>query len=206
MLRRLLLPLVFSVAVALPATAQQSLALAAGPHERDPLWVVQRALVAAVLKPNYVVRLVSNWPQLSAGGIACLNGGQEVLEGRLSQTSGGGYAGLLQRKATIRFCGVHGPAQDACALTLTSQGSVTASGQVAQSGPGWQTPVIELRWYAPEGASEAVVDGDCSAEFSEALRRMYLTVSHSLEFPLPPAGEGRRTTPLDDYGWIVDVQ
>lgn len=51
-----------------------------------------------------------------------------------------------------------------------------------------------------------MVEGDCTAEFSDKVKKLYLGASHSLEFTLPPAGEARRTMVLDDYGWIVDVQ
>jgi hypothetical protein len=203
---RTMLPVALAVLLASPVAAQQSLALGAGPSDRDPSPVVNRALHAAMLKPQYQLRLMSDWPQLSGGGLGCVNGGQEVLEGRLVQRSDGGYAGQLVRKATIRFCGAHGPAQEACALTLTSEGTVRARGEVFSTAVGWTTPEVELRWQAIEGASDAVVEGDCTSEFSESVRRMYLGASHSLEFPLPLAGEGRRTTRLDDYGWIVDVQ
>jgi hypothetical protein len=200
------LSLAFLLTAAVPLSAQQSLTLAAGPNEREPLPLVQHALNAAALRPSYSVRLVSDWPQLSGGDLGCLNGGQEVLEGILTQDSEGGYTGSLVRKGTIRFCGIHGSAQTACALTLTSAGTVSARGEVALPVSGWSAPQIELRWYTPEGSADAVVDGDCPAGFNDSVRRMYLGVSHALEFPLPAAGDGRRTTRLDDYGWIVDVR
>ena len=205
-MRRTVLPFALALIAAAPLEAQQSPVLAAGPHDGDPLPLVNNALHAAMLKPVYELRLVSDWPQLSGGGVGCVNGGQEVLEGRLTQTSDGGYTGQLVRRATIRFCGVHGAALEACALTLTSAGTVTARGAVTPAAPGWSTPEIALRWYAAEGASDAVVDGDCSTQFNDSVRRLYLGASHSLEFALPAAGEGRMTRRLDDYGWIVDVR
>jgi hypothetical protein len=189
-----------------PLAAQEARVLAAGPRDSDPPAVVTRALHAAMLKPSYQVKLVSDWPQLSAGGVACVNGGQEVLEGRLEQTSSGDYDGQLVRRGTLRFCGVHGSAAEACALTLTSAGTVTVRGAVTPVGPNWSAPLIELRWFAAEGASEAVVEGDCSTQFNESVRRLYLTASHSVEFLLPTADQGARTMRLDDYGWIVDVR
>lgn len=194
------------LAAALPLRSQEPVVLAAGPRDGDPPMVVSRALHAAMLKPAYHVRLVSDWPQLSAGGLGCVNGGQEVLEGRLTQTSDGDYRGQLTRKGTIRFCGVHGGSAAACALTLTSGGTVTARGVVTPTGPGWRDPQVELRWFAPDGTSEALVEGDCSTQFNDAVRRLYLSASHSLEFSLPTADQGRRTMRLDDYGWIVDVR
>jgi len=205
-MRCTVLPVVLTLIAARSAGAQQPLVLVAGPRDGDPPPVASNPLHSTMLKPAYQLRLVSDWPQLSAGGVACVNGGQEVLEGRLIQTSEGGYAGQLTRKGTIRFCGVHGGAAEACALTLTSGGTVWARGLVTSVGPGWSEPQIELRWYAPEGASDALVEGDCTAQFNDAVRRLYLTASHSVEFPLPAADQGRRTMRLDDYGWIVAVE
>lgn len=198
--------ILFALVSASAAAAQSQQLLAAGPRNSDPPAVVTHALHAAMLKPAYQLRLVSDWPQLSGGGLGCVNGGQEVLEGQVSQTSSGDYAGQLTRKATIRFCGIHGSAAEACALTLTSAGVVTARGPVTPVSPNWSEPQIELRWFTPEGASQAVVEGDCSAQFNESVRRLYLTASHSVEFALPTAGQGPRTMRLDDYGWIVDVR
>lgn len=190
---------------ALPLLAQQELQLAAGPREvLHP--VVQRAIYAALLKPSYRMRLVSDWPQLSAGGLGCVNGGQEVLEGTLTQTGDVSYAGQFRRKATIRFCGSHPGATEMCALTLRAEGTVAARGTVALTRGEWTSPEIALRWTTPDGISDVMVEGDCSPEFNEKVKRLYLSASHSLEFSLPPAGEPRRTMSLDDYGWIVDVQ
>ena len=205
-MRWTVLPFALALSAVAPLEAQQPLVLAAGPHDHDPLPLVSAALHAAMLKPSYQLRLVSDWPQLSGGGLGCVNGGQEVLEGELAQTSDGGYSGQLVRKATIRFCGVHGAAREACALTLTSAGTVSARGEVTPAAPGWSTQEIELRWHAAEGSSDAVVEGDCSTQFNDSVRRLYLGASHSVAFPLPAAGEGRLTRRLDDYGWIVDVR
>lgn len=188
-----------------PLAAQQQLALAAGPRA-ELLPVVQRAITAALLRPLYRMRLVSDWPQLTAGGLGCVNGGQEVLEGTLTQTGDASYAGQFKRKASIRFCGAHAGATEMCALTLTSDGTVAARGTVAQTRGDWTSPGIEFRWSTPDGASSVMVEGDCTPEFNEKVKKLYLSASHSLEFTLPPAGEGRRTMALDDYGWIVDVQ
>lgn len=185
--------------------AAQELALAAGPRE-VVVPIVERAINAALLRPQYRMRLVSDWPQLSAGDLGCINGGQEVLEGTLTQNGDASYAGQFRRRATIRFCGAHAGATELCALTLTADGTVAARGTVALSRGDWTSPPIELRWTTPEGASDAVVTGDCTPEFNEKVKKLYLSASHSLEFTLPPAGEPRRTIALDDYGWIVDVQ
>jgi hypothetical protein len=188
-----------------PPLAAQQVALATGPREVLHPIVVQ-AINAALLKPSYRMRLVSDWPQLSAGRLGCVNGGQEVLEGTLTQTGDASYTGRFRRKATIRFCGTHAGATEMCALTLTADGTVAARGTVALTRGDWTSPAIEFHWSTPEGASDAMVEGDCSAEFNAKVKALYLAASHSLEFNLPPAGIPRLTMPLDDYGWIVDVQ
>jgi hypothetical protein len=135
-----------------------------------------------------------------------VNGGQEVLDGTLIQRSGGNFTGEFTRQATIRFCGIHGDAQQACALTLTSNGTVEARGEVQPVAPGWVDPLVTLRWSAAEGESTVAIEGDCTPAFNAALRAMYLGVSHALEFSLPLAGEEPRTMRLEDYGWIVDIR
>lgn len=192
------------ISLTTPLTAQE-LALAAGPREVMPP-VVERAINAALLRPQYRMRLVSNWPQLTAGELKCVNGGQEVLEGTLVQTGDASYAGHFVRRATIRFCGAHAGAAEACSLTLTAEGTVAARATVGLTRGDWTSPPVEFRWTTPDGASDAVVEGDCTAEFNDKVKKLYLGASHSLEFSLPPAGEPRRTMSLDDYGWIVDIR
>jgi hypothetical protein len=157
------------------------------------------------LASSYTLSLVSDWPQLSVGG-ACFNGGQEALDGTLTRTDSGSYLGQLERRAKILFCGIHGGATSACTLTLTSRGPVEARGEVRPDGTVGSTPIVELSWAAVEGANVVTIQGDCAAGFNESLRRMYLGVSHTIEFPLPRAGEGARTVRLEDYGWIVEAR
>jgi hypothetical protein len=158
----------------------------------------------AGLATSYTLSLASDWPQLSAGGSGCMNGGQELLSGTLNRNGEGAYSGQLERRATIYFCGAHGAAQSACALTLSSTGPVQAEGHLLPATRG-SAPVVELRWAAA-GASDVTISGDCAPSFNASLRRLYLGVTHALEFPLPLAGEGPRSMRLEDYGWIVDVQ
>jgi hypothetical protein len=188
---------------ALSAQAVQELAIGRGTanEERQE----QRHGPGSGLAPAYTLNLVSDWPQLSVGA-TCFNGGQEVLDGTLTRTGSGSYAGRLERRATILFCGVHGGAASACALTLTSSGPVEAKGELLADGADGAAPVVELTWSAAAGASEVAIHGDCPARFNDSLRRMYLGVSHTLEFPLPLAGEGARTVHLEDYGWIVEAR
>lgn len=191
---------------ATPTAGQTQMALAAGAHDPGPLTRVNRALLAAALKPTYSVHLVSAWPQLGMPNSNCVNGGDEVLEGSIEQTSGGNYVGLLQRKATIRFCGIHGPAKEACSLTLQSTGPVVGHGEVRPFTSGWTNPTVELRWTTAEAGNDVTVEGDCPPAFNESLEQMYLGVTHMVEFSLPVVGEGARHEELADFGWIVEVQ
>ncbi len=188
-------------------SAQATAELAIGSPSANPEMLEHRAGpgLGTALASSYTLSLVSDWPQLSVGG-ACFNGGQEALNGTLTRTAGGGYAGRLERRATILFCGVHGGAESACALSLTSRGPVEARGELLPDAAEGAAPVVELRWAASEGASEVVIRGDCAPGFNESLRRMYLGVTHALEFSLPLAGEGPRTVRLEDFGWIVEVR
>jgi hypothetical protein len=63
---------------------------------------------------------------------------------------------------------------------------------------------LRLSWQ-PAAGHAARVEGACAPEFKRSVRRMYLTVRHGLELPLPPAGKGLRER-LADYGWTVEVQ
>jgi hypothetical protein len=205
-MRRTVPLLVTSAAlVATPLAAQTGLALAAGARGNVPMVVVNHALMAAALKPALVVTLTSDWPQLREPGGTCLNGGEETIAGTLRLTSGGSYEGSLQRRATVLFCGSHGPARESCELTLSSTGPVLAVGEVQPFTDGWTDPVLTLNWSTPDGA-EVQVEGNCPEAFNEALRRMYAGVTHAVEFPVPVAGERERNSRLDDFGWLVRVR
>lgn len=155
------------------------------------------------LRDSYRVRLVSDWPQFTMPGSACSNGGQETLTGTLSRT-GSGYAGQLERSATIQFCGAHGALSPApCTLTLHSRGPVLANAAVVMEG---SRPVVLLRWTAHRGSpAELSVQGTCDPVFNQSLKDLYLGVVRAVEFPLPAEGEYGLPVRLDDYGWIVAV-
>jgi len=179
------------------AAAPEPLALAARPGPEG------QPRIRRLLKEAYRLRLVSDWPQLTVPGTSCTNGGTEVLTGTLSRT-GGGYAGQLERSATIQFCGVHGILSPApCELTLTSRGPVLAHADVILER---DQPTAVLRWTANRAAlTEITVAGTCAATFNQSLRDLYLGVIRELEFPLPREGEAGLPQRLDDYGWIVAV-
>jgi hypothetical protein len=200
--RSILLLSVLRLALVPSLPAQAALALTSGP---DRYQLEDGTGPGGGIASTYTISLISDWPQRSIGGDGCVNGGEEALSGTLVRTAVGRYAGQLERLATIRFCGSHGVARTACTLTLTSRGPVEAEGYVLPNGGEAIPPVLELRWAATEGTSAVTIDGDCGALFNESLRRLYLGVAHTIEFPLPLDGEAARTVRLDDYGWIVEV-
>ena len=157
-----------------------------------------------VLLPAFVLRLQSDWPQLISPAVpGCVNGGQEQVSGRLVQIATGAYAGELERRTMILFCGVHGQVRDACQLTLHSTGAVEARGEAMVNG---STAWLRLRWSALADGGVPMVSGDCPAAFAEKVQQMYLAVIHSLELPLPAPGEAMRRVTLEDYGWVAEIQ
>lgn len=181
--------------LAAPLAGQGTLALAG--RNTPP---ARLAIPVSPLRDAYALRFTSDWPQYRSGA-GCVNGGEEVLTGTLEATASG-YAGTLRRDATIRFCGSHGQASDACTLTLTSSGPVDATALVYAAG---ESAMLLVSWKAPDGAGEATVSGDCAPVFEDSVRRLYFSVAHSLEVPLP-AGSGGHTVRLEDYGWIAEVR
>lgn len=180
------------------ATPTEPVALATLGGQNGPT-----GLGTPALQASYRIRLTSDWPQLVLAGTNCVNGGTEILLGNLVR-NGDGYAGRLERQAHIRFCGTHGPVSgEPCALTLTSRGPVTARAEVLMSS---DRPVASLRWGTEAEAENVIaVEGNCSPAFNQSLKKLYLGVTHALEFPLPLTGQARLPFRLEDYGWIVEV-
>ena len=156
------------------------------------------------LAERYHVRLTSAWPQLPAGA-GCENGGEEVVEGTLARTGAGDYSGTLARKTHLLFCGAHGPARDACTLVLDGAGGVVMRGMVLSDERSPTGRVLRVAW-TPAAEHTARVDGACGTAFKQAVRRMYLTARHGVEFALPNAGAAPRTERLEDYAWVVEVE
>ncbi len=183
--------------LATPVAAQVALPLRTVALSRDPGR-------SGVLSAAYRLRLQSEWPQLaSATNPGCINGGHEQLSGRLVRTGTGSYDGELERRTTILFCGVHGQVREACRLTLTSAGAVTARGDALVSGAvAW----LRLRWAALPDSGVTELSGDCPPEFAGKVQQMYLAVVHGLELPLPGPGEAMRRVMLEDYGWLAEIQ
>lgn len=158
----------------------------------------------AALAPTYHVRLTSAWPQLPASG-GCENGGSETLEGILTRTPDGGYAGNLSRRTRLLFCGAHGAAGDACSLVLEGEGRVEVEGVVVADERSSSGQALWVAW-TPAAEHGAEVRGLCGPEFKRRVRLMYLTARHGAEFGLPPAGAARWIERLEDYAWIVEIE
>lgn len=159
------------------------------------------APAATAPRAAWGVRLVSDWPQYVSGA-ECVNGGGETLAGSLARDASGEFHGFLERTATIRFCGQHGQAATACTLTLASTGLVEAvAREQRQGGEAW----LALSWAAPASGATAEVTGNCPEAFEAAVERLYLSVAHAVEVPLPSA-DGAHVIRLEDYGWIVELR
>jgi hypothetical protein len=160
------------------------------------------------LKPVYHVRLTSTWPQeVAAGG--CRNGGEETIEGTLERGADGTYTGTFARRTELLFCGVHGTRQDtetaACELALTGRGDVNATGVVRDDAASPSGQEVRLVW-TPAPAHEASVRGACAPTFKRAMKAMYLSTPHAVEFPLTSTGAGPRTVRLENYAWAVELE
>jgi hypothetical protein len=160
------------------------------------------------LKPVYHVRLTSTWPQDAAPG-SCRNGGEETIEGTLAREADGTYTGTFARRTELLFCGTHGSHHGAetaaCELALTGQGDVSATGVVRnnESSPSGQE--VRLVW-TPAPAHQASVRGACAPAFKQAMKEMYLSTPHAVEFPLTSADAGPRTERLENYAWTVELE
>jgi hypothetical protein len=184
------------VAQSAPSSPMIALSLADRPTPARP-----------ALKPVYHVRLTSTWPQEAAGG--CRNGGEETIEGTLAREADGTYTGIFARRTELLFCGVHGSRQDteasACKLALTGRGAVNATGVVREDQASPSGREVRLVW-TPEPAHQASVRGSCAPAFKEAMKEMYLSTPHAVEFPLTSAGAGPRTERLENYAWTVELE
>lgn len=160
------------------------------------------------LKPTYHVRLTSTWPQQAAGR-DCRNGGEETIEGTLAREADGTYTGTFARRTELFFCGTHGTHQDteaaACELVLTGRGDVSATGVVRDDEASPSGQEVRLVW-TPDAAHAASVRGACAPAFKRAMKEMYLSTPHAVEFPLTVADDGPRTERLENYAWKVELE
>ncbi len=159
---------------------------------------------AAPLAGAYHLSLQSAWPQLGTSGIACRNGGDEMVRGMVTRNAAGIYEGTLDRSTLLFFCGTHSASGESCELVLEGDGSVAVRGVVVPDEASPSGSALRLSW-TPRADHAAEVQGACSADFKRSVREMYLTVRHGAEFALPVAGKGMRQR-LEDYAWTVEVE
>ncbi|HUQ15853.1 MAG TPA: hypothetical protein VM094_07340 [Gemmatimonadales bacterium] len=159
---------------------------------------------AAPLADAYHLSLQSAWPQLGTSGIACRNGGDEMVRGMVTRNAAGIYEGTLDRSTLLFFCGTHSVSGESCQLVLEGDGSVAVRGGVVPDEASPSGSALRLSW-TPRADHAAEVQGACSADFKHSVREMYLTVRHGAEFALPVAGKGIRER-LEDYAWTVEVE
>lgn len=162
---------------------------------------------APALAERYQIRLTSAWPQLP-GAAGCESGGHETVEGTLTRTEGGGYAGSFRRTTHLLFCGTHGGHRaegEACSLVLDGEGLVAMRGRVVADDGSPSGRALQATW-TPDGEPVVRVGGACAADFKESVERMYRSVRHGAEFALPVAGAAPRTERLEGYAWVVEVR
>ncbi|MCI0574571.1 MAG: hypothetical protein L0Y66_27870, partial [Myxococcaceae bacterium] len=159
---------------------------------------------AAPLAGAYHLSLKSAWPQLGTSGIACRNGGDEMVRGMVTRNAAGIYEGTLDRSTLLFFCGTHSVSGESCELVLEGDGSVAVRGVVVPDEASPSGSALRLSW-TPRADHAAEVQGACSADFKRSVREMYLTVRHGAEFALPVAGKGMRER-LEDYAWTVEIE
>ena len=156
------------------------------------------------LKLAYRLRLTSTWPQ-QAVTAGCRNGGEETLDGTLTENTDGTYSGRFARRTRMLFCGAHGPAASACSLDLVGHGTVTMTGVVLADEASPSGRSVRVTWI-PAAGHEAAVTGACAGGFKQAVREMYLSTPHAAEFPLTTVGSAPRTEELESYAWRVELE
>lgn len=159
---------------------------------------------AAPLADAYHLSLESAWPQLGTSGIACRNGGDEMVRGMVTRNAVGVYEGTLDRSTLLFFCGTHGVSGESCELVLEGDGSVAVRGTVVPDEASPSGSALRLSW-TPMDDHVAKVQGACSADFKRSVRQMYLSVRHGAEFALPVVGKGMRER-LENYAWTVEIE
>lgn len=156
------------------------------------------------LADAYHLRLESAWPQATAAGEACRNGGDEIVDGVLRRGVDGVYRGSLDRRTVLLFCGAHGSDGRACQLVLEGDGKVAMTGYVVPDGASPSGSALRLSWR-PSRSHGATVRGVCSADFKRAVEAMYRSVTHGAEVAVPAAGAEKRRERLENYAWTAEV-
>lgn len=160
---------------------------------------------ADALPSAYHLRLESAWPQAGAAAAECRNGGDEIVEGMLTQHADGTYRGRLERRTLILFCGAHGADGEACELVLEGDGKVAMTGVIVPDETSPSGSALRVSWR-PAPTHGATVRGACSADFKRSVEEMYLSVRHGAEFAVPAMGEGKRVERLENYAWTVEIE
>lgn len=168
------------------------------------------------LRRAYRIGLVSAWPVPAGESDACNNRSTASLNGMLTQVDQSHYAGQLERRTDLGFCGRHpgsGAVSNACSMRLTGTDTVEAVAEVAEpDGNGraarlvWRPTADTVNGGAVNGdAVNGKATGTCSTTFARALERMHATVAHGIELTLPAATVGHSEQSLDDWGWKVVI-
>jgi hypothetical protein len=160
---------------------------------------------ADALPRAYHLKLESAWPQAAAAAEQCRNGGDETVEGMLTQNADGTYRGQLDRRTLILFCGAHGADGQACELILEGDGNVAMTGVIVPDETSPSGNALRVAWR-PSPTHGATVRGACSADFKRSVEQMYLSVRHGAEFAVPGMGEGKRVERLENYAWTVEIE
>jgi hypothetical protein len=155
------------------------------------------------LKPAYHLRLTSQWPQQTVTP-GCRNGGEETLDGTLTQNAEGAYSGTFTRHTELLFCGAHGAAAASCSLALGGEGTVAMIGAVMRDETSPSGRSVRVTW-TPAPGHDAQVTGECADTFKQAVRAMYLSTPHAAEFPLTTVGAAPMTERLENYAWEVEL-
>lgn len=160
---------------------------------------------AGVLEPAYRLRLTSAWPRWEGAPSGCADGGEETVEGTLVRTGAGSYTGTFSRRTRLLFCGTHGSGTGACELTLEGKGKVAMTGVVIRDETSPSGSSARVTWVPLEN-HDASVKGPCAETFKRAMERMYLTVRHGAEVPLPAVGAAAITQRLENYAYVAEIE
>jgi hypothetical protein len=157
------------------------------------------------LERTYHLRLTSAWPLWQGAPSGCADGGNETVEGVLVRTGAQSYAGTFARRTRLLFCGGHGADSGDCELTLEGKGEVAMTAQVTldESSPSGHS--ARLAWVPVDGHA-ASVTGACPESFKREMKRMYLTVRHGAEVPLPAAGAAPIERRLENYAYVAEIE
>jgi hypothetical protein len=157
------------------------------------------------LERSYRLRLTSAWPLWQGAPGGCADAGSETVEGVLVRTGPQSYAGTFARRTRLLFCGAHGAGAIDCELTLEGKGEVAMTAQVTPDEASPSGRSARLAWVPVDGHA-ASVKGACPESFKRGVERMYLTVRHGAEVPLPAAGAAPIRQRLENYAYVAEIE